>query len=167
MLTPTPLSIWKTEAPSKMTTLTPSAKLFTGGPNDSKPVSSFTAKTMRHIRHPPYTKNVTLSYPHKIDWHRLTNVCYGSLKGSKTLIIYSLLTVWRQSIDRQWYKVCELKHGRIYMSTYLVVCLSVSLSVCLWVCLYVYQKGILPLASDLYKLRHCLGLKHNFVREDP
>ena len=41
---------------SKMTPLTPSVKLFTGGPNASKPVSSFTAKTMRHIRHPPPQK---------------------------------------------------------------------------------------------------------------
>ena len=54
-----------------MTTLTLSAKSLTGGPNASKPVSSFTTKTMRHIRHPP-TKNVTLSYPHKIYWRRLT-----------------------------------------------------------------------------------------------
>ena len=51
------------EAPSKMTTLTPSVKSFTGGTNALKPVSSFTTKNMRHIRHPP-TKNVTLSYPH-------------------------------------------------------------------------------------------------------
>ena len=47
----------------------------------------------------------------------------------------------------------------------LPTCLSVCLSVCLWVCLLFYQKGILPLASDLYKLRHCLGLKHNFFRD--
>ena len=38
---------------SKMTTLTPSAKSFTGGPNASKPVSSLITKTMGHIRHPP------------------------------------------------------------------------------------------------------------------
>ena len=61
-----------------------------------------TTKTMRHIRHPP-TKNVTLSHRHKIDWRRFTNVWYGSLMGSETLeiYIYSLLTVWRQSIGRQ------------------------------------------------------------------
>ena len=46
------------------------------------------------------------------------------------------------------------------MSTYLFVGLPVSLSVCL-------SKGILPLASDLFKLRHCLGLKHNFFRDNP
>ena len=46
---------------------------------------------------------------------------------------------------------------------YLPICLSV----CLWVCLFVYQKCILPLASDLYKLRHCLGLKHNFLETSP
>ena len=27
--------------------------------------------------------------------------------------------------------------------------------------MFVYQKGKLPLASDLYKLPHCLVLKHN------
>ena len=46
-----------------------------------------------------------------------------------------------------------------YMSAYLFVCLSVSLSVSLI--------GILPLASDLYKLRHCLGLTHNFFQRRP
>ena len=125
VLTPTPLSIWTMEAPSKMTTLISSAKSYTGGPNTSKPVSSFTTD-MRHIRHPP-TKNVTLSYPHK------NNVWYGSFKGRETLeiCIYSSLTVLRQSIDWHWDKVCELKHCRIYMSAYLFVCLFVSLSVCL------------------------------------
>ena len=146
VLVPSPLSIWTTEAPSKMTTLTPSVKSFTGGPNASKPVSRFTTKTMRHIRHPhhTHTKNVTLSYPHKIDWHRLTRVWNSSLMGSETLeiYIYSWLTVWRQSIDRQWYEVCGLKQDRIYMSAYLFVGL--------WFCLFVYQKGILPFASDLY-----------------
>ena len=52
VLTPIPLSIWTAEAPSKMTTLIPSAKSFTWGPNVSKPVSSFTID-MRHIRHQP------------------------------------------------------------------------------------------------------------------
>ena len=77
-----------------MTTLTPSAKSFTGGSNASKPVSSLKTKTLRHK---------TLSYPHKIDQRRLTNVRYGSFTGSETLEIYihSSLTVWRQSIDRQ------------------------------------------------------------------
>ena len=96
------------EAPSKMTTLTPSAKDFTGGPNASKPVSSLTTKTMRLTRYPPphkhtHTRYVTLLYPYKIDYRRLTNVWYGSFKGSETLeiYIYSSLTVWRQSIDRQ------------------------------------------------------------------
>ena len=39
---------------------------------------------------PPKKKkiNVTLSYPHKIDWHRLTNVWYGLFMGSETLEIY-------------------------------------------------------------------------------
>ena len=79
-----------------MTTLTASAKSFTGGPNASKPVSSFTIKTMRHIRH-PHTKN-----PHEIDLRRLTSVWYGSLMENETLeiYIYGSLTVWRQSIDR-------------------------------------------------------------------
>ena len=39
------------------------------------------------------------------------------------------------------------------------------MSAYLFVCLFVYQKDILPLASELYKLRHCLGLKHNFPGE--
>ena len=111
----------------------------------------------------PRQKNVSLSYPHKIDWRRLTSVWYGSLMGSETLeiYIYSSLTVWRQSIDRQWYQVYELKHDRIY------ICLPTCLSVCLWVCLFVYQKDTLPFASDPYKLRQCLGLKHNFFRDVP
>ena len=36
---------------------------------------------------PPQKKNVTLSYPHKIDWGRLTNVWYGSFTGSGMLEI--------------------------------------------------------------------------------
>ena len=32
--------------------------------------------------------------------------------------------------------------------------------------MFAYQKGIFPLASDLYKQRHCLGFKHNFFRGD-
>ena len=82
-----------------MTTLTQSAKSFTGGPNALKLVSSFTAKTMGHIRHPLHKKcNVIIP-----TWRRLTNVWYGSFTGSETLLIYifSSLTVWRQSIDRQ------------------------------------------------------------------
>ena len=44
-----------------------------------------------------------MSYFHKIDRRRLTNVWFGSFKGSETLgiYIYSSLTVWRQSIDIQ------------------------------------------------------------------
>ena len=52
-------------------------------------------------------------------------------------------------------------------STTEYICLPTRLSVCLWVCLFVYQKGTLSIASDLYKLRHCLGLKHNFFRDVP
>ena len=33
--------------------------------------------------------------------------------------------------------------------------------------MFVYQKGILPVASDLYKLRYCLGLKHIFCETSP
>ena len=90
VLTPTPLSIWTMEAPPKMTTLTPSVNLFKGETNASKPVSTFTTKTMRHISHsstpPPPNKKQNekgtkklemLSYPHKINLHILTNVCYG------------------------------------------------------------------------------------------
>ena len=50
-------------------------------------------------------------------------------------------------------------------STAEYICLPTCLSVCLWACLFVYQQGIFPLASDLYKLRHCLGLKHYFFRD--
>ena len=45
------------------------------------------------------------------------------------------------------------------MSAYLFVCLSVSLSV--------YQKGILVLVGDLYKLRHCLCLNITFSETSP
>ena len=85
-----------------MTKLTQSAKSLTGGPNASKPVSSFTTKTMRQIRHPaPPQKNSNV-IKHKTYWRRLTNVWYGSLTGSETqTYIYSSLTVWRQSIQRQ------------------------------------------------------------------
>ena len=76
------------EAPSKMTTLTPIVKSFIGGSNASKPVSSYTTKTMRHIRHSPTPTSLQklemLSYPHKIDWSRLSNVCYGSFMESDT-----------------------------------------------------------------------------------
>ena len=48
-------------------------------------------------------------------------------------------------------------------STAEYICLPTRLSVCL----FVYQKGILPLVNDLYILRHCLGLKHNFFRDVP
>ena len=57
-----------------------------------------------------------------------------------------------ESIDRQWYEVCELERSKIYLSS------------CLWVCLSLYHKGILPLANDLV-IHHCLGLKHNFFRQ--
>ena len=111
----------------------------------------------------PFPKNVTLSYPHKIEWRIVSIVWYGSFAGSETLEIdiYSPLTVWRQSIDRQWYGVMS----SVSSSTAEYICLPTCLSVCLWVCLFVYQKGILPLASDLYKLRHCIGLKHNFFSD--
>ena len=42
------------------------------------------------------------------------------------------------------------------------ICLPTCLSVCLSVSLSVYQNGILVLVSDLYKLRHCLGLNITF-----
>ena len=48
-------------------------------------------------------------------------------------------------------------YGKIYLSVCLFVCLSVSLSV--------YHKDTMPLVSELYKIRHCLGLKHNFFRQ--
>ena len=76
-----------------MTTLTASVKSFTEGTNASKPVSSYTTKSMRHIRHfptpaSPSKKLEMLSYSHKIDCTRLTNVCYGSFMGSETLETY-------------------------------------------------------------------------------
>ena len=144
------------EALSKMTTLTPKCEIFyrrTKWLKASQYVHNPKLWGISNI--PPPTKNVTLSYPHKIDWRRLTYVSYGSFTGSETLkiYIYSSLTVRRQSIHRQWYEVCELKHRRIYMSANLFVCMSVSLSYCL---------------SNRYSdLRHCLGLKHNFFRDVP
>ena len=38
-----------------------------------------------------------LSYPHKIDCTRLTNVCFGSFKGSETLETYQY--IFRQFND--------------------------------------------------------------------
>ena len=109
---------------------------------------------MRHIGHPPPppNENVTLSYPHKTYWRRLTKVWYGSFTGRETQI-YSSLTVWRQSIDNQWYEVCKIKHGRIYMSVYMSVCGSVCESVCLSI------KMFIALGQWL---RHCLGLNITF-----
>ena len=98
----------------QITTLTPSVIFFKGGTNASKPVSSFTTKTMRNTRYsstapppppPPRKTNEMLSYPHKITWRILTNVCYGSFTGSKILetyilrqFTYSLETVHRQTV---------------------------------------------------------------------
>ena len=42
---------------------------------------------------PPIKTNEMLSYPHKINWRTLTNVCYGSFTGSKTLGTYIFKTV--------------------------------------------------------------------------
>ena len=40
-----------------------------------------------------------------------------------------------------------------------------NIAVCLSVSLTFDHKGILPLVSGLYKIRQCLGLKHNFFRQ--
>ena len=82
-----------------------------------------------------------LFYPNKIDWRRLTNVCYDLFMGSETLETYIQTVVW---------DLCAWAR-QIY----------IILSACLSVCLC----DILPLASDLYKIGHCLGLKHNFFRQ--
>ena len=98
-----------------------------------------------------------LSYPHKINWRRLTNVCYGSFTRSETLETYIFKIVhWQFGVNRQ--TVIWSLRARARQNKY--VCLSV----CESVCLTVYHKGILPLASDLV-IRHCLGLKHNFFRQ--
>ena len=59
VLTPTTVSIWTMETPSKMTRLTPCVKSFTGGTIASKAVSSLKTKNMRHFRHTP-TKNTQI-----------------------------------------------------------------------------------------------------------
>ena len=51
------------EAPSKMTTLTPSAKSFTGGPNASN--ASQKLHNQNYDAYQAPNNNVTLSYPHK------------------------------------------------------------------------------------------------------
>ena len=109
------------------------------------------------IPHPtPLLKLEMLSDPHKIYRSRLTNVCYGSFMGSETWKHTSTFLrqfIWQNgdspSADRNMRSV----YSKIYLSVYLFVCLSV------------YHKGILPLASDLYNISHCLGLKHNFFRQ--
>ena len=75
--------------------------------------------------------------------------------------IYTVYWQFRDSpsTDRVIRSVCSSTTEYIWLPT--------CLSVCLWVCQFVYQKGILPLASDLYKLRHCIGLKHNVFRDVP
>ena len=115
------------------------AKTTTGTRNPRISAQTVTHRLREITKNPPYTMYVL----------------YAAFLFWLSIYIYSSLTVWRQSIDRQWYEVCELKHDRIYVSAYLFVCLFMSLSVCL-------SKGTLPFASDLYKLCHCIGLKHNF-----
>ena len=61
-----------------MRALSPSAKSFVGGPNASKPVSSFTTKNMRRTKHPP-TKDVTLSYSH-VDYLMLGMVRFREVR---------------------------------------------------------------------------------------
>ena len=162
----TPLSIWTTEAPSKMTTLTPSAKSFTGEPNASKPVSSFTTKTMRHIRHlpppPPQKKNVTLSYPHKNTG--VDQLMFGMVRFQEVRQLKYTDTVHWQFWDSP---STDSDMRSVSSSIAEYICLPPCLFVYLWVCLFAYQKSILPLASDLNYLRHCLGLKHNFFRDVP
>ena len=135
-----------------MTTLTPRADSFTGGPNASKPAVVHNPNYEAYQASPQ--KNVNLSYPHKIDWPRLTNVRCGSIMG-ETWVHWQF--GYSPSTDSGIRSVSS--------STTEYICLPTCLSAYLWVCLFVYQTGILPVASDLYKLRHCLGLKHNFFRD--
>ena len=88
------LSIWTMEAPSKMTTHF-KCEIFYRRSKCLKANPSFTTKTMRHIRlspipPPKHQQKQMLSYQHKIDWRRLTYVCYGSFMGSETLETYIL-----------------------------------------------------------------------------
>ena len=53
---------------------------------------------------------------------------FGTVRLREVRHKYTYTVHW-QSIDRQWYEVCELKHGRIYMSAYLSICESVYLYV--------------------------------------
>ena len=150
VLTPTPLSIWTMEAPSKITTLAPSVNFFKGGSNASKPVCSFITKTMRNTRHsstapPPQIKtNEMLSYPHKINWRTLTNVCYGSFTGSMTLETYFFKTVHWQLGDSPSTD-SDMRFGSSSTAKYtcLPACLSVFESVCLWPVTYIrYVTGL-------------------------
>ena len=141
MLAATPLSIWTTEAPSKMTASIASVKYFAGGPNASKPVSCFTTKTMRHIRHPPppKKKNVTLSYPHKIDWRRLTHIMVRLWEVRH--LKYTYTVHWQfgdgPSTDSNMRSVSSITAEYICLSTCLSVCESVCLSI---------KKGYYPLS---------------------
>ena len=135
MLTYTPLSIWTMQTPSTMTTLTSSVKYFAGGTNASKPDSSYTTKTMRHMH-----------------WF-----FYGKWDTGNILVHFKTV---------QWQYGDSPSTDSDMRSVYSKIYLSVCLFVCLWVCLSVYYKGILPLASDLYRICHCLGLKHTFSDRD-
>ena len=103
---------------------------------------AYTTKNMRHIRHTPtLEKTEILSYLHKIDWRRLTNVWLWFVywrcdTGNNQMYIQ------RQFIERQCYQVCELEQQNTP-----VCCMSVCESVCL------SQTHIV------------LGLKHNFFRQ--
>ena len=74
------------------------------------------------------------------------------------------------------FKTVQLQYGdssttdsdmrSVYSKIYLSDCLFVCLSVCESTCLSVYRKGILPLASDLYKIRLCICLNITFSDRD-
>ena len=105
---------------------------------------------------PPQKCNFIISTQ---DYLMLGMVCLREVRHSK----YAYTAHWQFGDSPSSYS--DMRSVSSSMTEY--ICLSTCLSVCLWACLFVYQQGMLPLASDLYKLRHCLGLKHYFFRDIP
>ena len=99
-----------------------------------------------------------LSYPHKLDWCRLTNVWYCLFTESETLETCIFKTVHWQFGDSP---STDSYTRPVGSSTTKYVILPACLFVCMSVCL---SQDILPLVSDLYNIRYCLGLKHDFFR---
>ena len=153
VLIPTPLSIWTMEAPSIITTLTPSVIFFFK--EELMPRSQSVALQPKlwgipgiHPPPPPPKKsNEMLSYPHKINWRTLTNVCYGSFTGSKTPETYIFKTVHWQFGDSP---STDSDMRYVSSSTAKYICLPACLPVCLSVCLSV--------SMSVFLAQRCIAL---------